>query len=327
MAFISLIIVVGGGILYNILASYAGEPDANIFESFYQVLALTFLQPIKDFPTTWYLEIFYFVMPMLGIIILAQGIADFGIMLFNRRARGKEWEAAVASLANNHVILVGLGHLGYRVAQHLFDLEQEVVVIELNPKADLVESVKKLGIPVIEDDASREVVLESAGVSRARAIINCTQNDSLNLQVALKARRMNPSIQVVLRIFDEDFAQALQDQFHFTAFSATSMAAPAFASAAAGVDMTRPIMVEGESLSLARLRILSGSPLCRISVGEVERRYNISVVLLRRDHESDLHPPSEALLMENDWLGILGTPPEISLLVQENGQFNRKWVK
>ena len=55
-----LIIVVGGGILYNILASYAGEPDANIFGSFYQVLALTFLQPIKDFPTTWYLEIFYF---------------------------------------------------------------------------------------------------------------------------------------------------------------------------------------------------------------------------------------------------------------------------
>ena len=39
-----LIIVVGGGILYNILASYAGEPDANIFGSFYQVLALTFLQ-------------------------------------------------------------------------------------------------------------------------------------------------------------------------------------------------------------------------------------------------------------------------------------------
>ncbi len=83
----------------------------------------------------------------------------------------------------------------------------------------------------------------------------CTQNDSLNLKVALKAQRLNPNIHVILRIFDDDFAHGLQEQFGYTAFSATAMAAPAFAAAASGVDMTRPITVEGQSMSLAHLKI------------------------------------------------------------------------
>ena len=60
---------------------------------------------------------------------------------------------------------------------------------------------------------------------------------------------------MILRIFDDDFAHGLQEQFGYSAFSATGMAAPAFAAAASGVDMTRPITVEGQSMSLAHLKI------------------------------------------------------------------------
>jgi voltage-gated potassium channel len=134
-------------------------------------------------------------------------------------------------------------------------MEQDIVFIETNPKADLIANVKVMGIPVIQDDASHETTLESAGVQRARAIILCTQNDSLNLKVALNAKHLNKDIQVVLRIFDDDFEHALQEQFGYTAFSATGMAAPAFAAAASGVDMTRPITVEDQSMSLAHLNI------------------------------------------------------------------------
>ena len=102
-------------------------------------------------------------MPVIGLIILAQGVAEFSVMLFNRRARGKEWEIAVASTYNNHIILVGLGHLGFRVAEELINMEQDIVIIESNPKADLTATVKKMGIPVIPDDASHELTLQSSG--------------------------------------------------------------------------------------------------------------------------------------------------------------------
>jgi voltage-gated potassium channel len=315
---IFLLTVLLGGISYYFLSSYAGEPLGNLLEAIYQVLTMTFLQTGGNFPHTWYLAIFYFIMPVIGLVILAQGVAEFSVMLFNRRARGKEWEIAVASTYNNHIILVGLGHLGYRVAQEINHMDQDIVLIESNPKADLIASIKSMGIPVIQEDAGQPSTLEVAGVQRARSIILCTQNDSLNLKIALNARRINPTIHVVIRIFDDDFAHALTEQFGFTAFSATGMAAPAFAAAASGVDMTRPITVEGQSMSLAHLRIEPGSILVNRSVNEVEQKYNLSVVFLRRDSASDYHPPADCSLNVRDVLVVLGGPSEIRSLASDN---------
>lgn len=312
-----VIAIIGGGTLYYFLAESAGEGLDDIPEAIYQVLLMTFLQA-SDFPHTGYLEFFYFIMPIIGLILLAQGMADFGVVFFNRRSRSKEWEVSVASTFNHHIVLIGLGHLGFRVIRSLHEMGQDVVAVELNPSADLVAAVKEMGIPVIEDDGTRINALEAAGVQKARSILLCTQNDSMNLQISLKARKLNPHIQVVLRIFDDEFADALQEQFNFTAFSATGMAAPAFAAAAAGVEMTRPLIIEGDILSLARLTISPGSPLLNYNAGDLETRYNISVVLLRRNEESDLHPPADMQFLEGDTLGILGGPAELSLMAKEN---------
>jgi voltage-gated potassium channel len=284
----------------------------------YLVLSMTFLQAGGDFPQTWYLGLFYFIMPLIGLIILAQGVTEFSIMLFNRRARAKEWEVAVASTYNNHIILVGLGHLGFRVAEELVNMQQEIVIVEANPKADLINSIKAMGIPVIQDDATRDTALESSGVKNARAIILCTQNDSLNLKVALKARRLNPEIQVIIRNFEDDFAHALQEQFGYTAFSATGMAAPAFAAAASGVDMTRPITVEGQSMSFAYLKVEPISKLLNQTVSDIEQTYNLSVVFIRHNNESDFHPPADCKLSAEEVIAVLGGPKEIKKLTSDN---------
>ncbi len=312
--------IVGGGLLYYYLSIIAGEPVDSLVEAVYQALSLTFLQSIEEFPDAWYLVLFYFLMPVIGIGILAQGVADFGYMFFNRRARHKEWEMTVASIMNNHIILIGLGHLGYRVVRSLAEMELDIVVIELDPSADLVENAQRLGIPVIQDDATRQAALLAAGVERARSIILCTQNDSLNLQIAVKARSYNPKITVVIRIFDDDFAEALQKQFGFTALSATSMAAPAFASAAADVEITRPITIEGRSLSLARCKIAEHNSLIGLSVGEIEEHYNVSCVLLRRDNDMDMHPSPDKHLDAGDTIAVLGGIKELSTLINDNSQ-------
>ncbi len=311
--------IVGGGLLYGGLARFADEPINSTSKAIYHILGLTFLQPIEDFPQVWYLQSFYFIMPIIGIGILAQGVADFGVLFFNRRERGKDWAMAVASTFHQHVVLIGLGHLGFRVAQKLYGLGQDVVVIEINPQADLVASIQDLGIPILADDGTRETALRAAGVEKAQAIILCTQNDSLNLQIALKARSINKSIEVVVRIFDDDFAAALHDQFDFKAMSATGRAAPAFAAAAAGVDMTRPITVDGEELSLASIAIGQNSTIAGITVEEIERDYDVSVVLLRRGGEMpDYHPGAARRIAAHDSLAVFGGSSQISVLAQRN---------
>jgi voltage-gated potassium channel len=310
--------MVGGGALYRWLADSTSQPMDSLAEAVYLVLSLTFLQSLGDFPDVWYLQIFYFAMPLVGISILAQGLADFGVLFFNRRARGKEWEMAVASTFDNHIVLIGLGHLGFRVLTQLYNMEQEVVVVEHNPSAELVTQAQAMNVPVIPGDGKQEAALEAAGIRKARTIVVCTQNDSMNLQIAFKARRLHGNINVVLRVFDYDFAQTVYEKFGFRAMSATGMSAPIFAAAAAGVDITRPITVEGEALSLASLQLQPPSLLIGCSVAQLEQLYDVSVVLLRRNHESDFHPSGDRMLSDLDVVAILGGPEQISHLSNDN---------
>ncbi|MEW5938511.1 MAG: TrkA family potassium uptake protein [Chloroflexota bacterium] len=307
--------ILGGGGLYFLIARAVGEPIESAPEAVYAALTMAFLQSGGDFPRSPYLQLFYFLMPLVGLGALAQGLTDFGIQLFNRRTRAREWEIAVASTLNKHHILVGLGHLGFRIAQQLHAMGEQIAVIELDPQADLFAAVQKMDIPVISGDASREATLADAGAKRAKSIILCVQDDALNLKTALKARTLSPNIKVVIRIFDDEFADELQSQFGFNALSGTALAAPAFAALAAGADITNPINVEGESLSLARLAIAPKSKLEGQTVGQVEDGFGVSVVMVRSDHKNQFHPPDNLVLQAGDLLAALGRPDKLNTLV------------
>ncbi|MBI3740303.1 MAG: TrkA C-terminal domain-containing protein, partial [Chloroflexi bacterium] len=140
----------------------------------------------------------------------------------------------------------------------------------------------------------------------------------LNMQIAVKARTLNPTVQVIMRIFDDDFASALNKQFGFIALSATGMAAPMFAATATGMDITQPISIEGQTLSLARLNISPRSKLIQQRVSEIEKIFRVSVVLVRHDGSSQFHPAGDTPLAANDVLAVLGGSKEINLLAQEN---------
>lgn len=313
--------VVIGGLIYHNLARQLGEPvgSSDLGEAIYHVMGLTFFQPLGDeLPDDFRLELFYFLMPIIGLVVLAMGLTDFGFLLFNRRQRTKEWEMAVASTFNNHTVLVGLGHLGFRVAKELHDLNQEVVAIELQPAEELISRTQAMGVPVVPGDARREEILRGVGIQKARALVICTQNDSVNMQIAFKAQKLNPDINVVIRIFDDDFGQALQERFGFRAMSATGMSAPIFATAAANVDVTRPITVEGESFSLARMQISPRSVLIGKNMGQIEQEYEVSIVLLRTNGISDFHPAGERTLAAGDTLAVLAGAAHINRLVNDN---------
>lgn len=314
-----IVLLVGVGAIYYYGSLNTSHPVESLLEGMYIALTLIFLQPAAPFPEKIGLQVLFFLMPVAGLAIVAQGLADFGILFFNRRARGKEWEMAVASTFNQHILLIGLGHLGYRVVRRLRELGKEVVVVELSTHSVLTQNVRRMDVPVIEDDATREDILEAAGVRRARTIILCTQNDSLNLEVALKARKLNPEIEVVVRIFEDGFAESLQNQFGFKALSATGIAAPMFAAAAADLDITPPVAIEGIPHILARLVIGPRSGLAGRTVLEAEESYQISLVLHRSDGQRDLHPAASTRLKPGDSVAVFGTPDHINRLILENG--------
>lgn len=312
-------LITGVGILYFFLSRNTTYPASSIQEAVYDVLTLTFFQPVEPFPDhAWYIQIIYFIMPLAGIGILALGLADFGVLFFNRKARGKDWQMAVASTYANHIILIGLGHLGYRVVCWLNEIGQEVVVIELKTKPHLTGHLAEMDVPVIEDDATRPDILMAAGIARAKAVMLCTQNDSLNLEIALKTRNINPNIEVIIRIFDDEFAESLNRQFGFKALSATGMAAPLFAAAAASVDITQPITIEGKPHVMARLEVAQTSKLAGQTVNQIEEQYRTSLIYLKQAGSTFFHPQGDVTVQPQASLAVFGAPDQINRLLNEN---------
>jgi voltage-gated potassium channel Kch len=134
----------------------------------------------------------------------------------------------------NHVVVCGLGSVGMAVARDLHERGNRVVVID--PKADdELHRETNPRCPVIVGDATRPVILHRAGIERARALVACTSNDALNLEIGLTAQsvaetsRDGRPLRLVLRCFDTDVARrihAVSD--NYTLLSEAKIAADVF---------------------------------------------------------------------------------------------------
>jgi Trk K+ transport system NAD-binding subunit len=88
------------------------------------------------------------------------------------------------------------------------------------------------------------------------------------------------------------------------AYSASAFAAPAFAAAAANVDLHSAVTVAGRQLNMSQCLLTANSPFAGRSVGEVEAAHDLSVVLLRRGDKAELHPTDDTPLRAGDEITI-----------------------
>ncbi len=99
--------------------------------------------------------------------------------------------------------------------------------------ADETEGLVRPDVLVITGDHRRERVLREAGVTEAESLVLTRDDDLGNLHAALVARELNPSIRLVIRVFDAQIAEQLPDLIdNAVALSSSSLAAPGFVAAA-----------------------------------------------------------------------------------------------
>ncbi len=111
----------------------------------------------------------------------------------------------------NHVIVCGLGRLGYFIVQELLQKNEKVIVIEQNENSNHIDYFRQLGAEVYLGDARLPKVMKDVNVLEAKALISVINNDSLNLEIALNARSHHPEVKLILRIFDDQMADKIKD--------------------------------------------------------------------------------------------------------------------
>jgi len=307
--FLFMILLIGGALLFHLVYTY---PDTGQHPSFSQALhatfTLIFFEMILPFPEKPYLQVLFFLIPILGLVVVADGLLRFGTALLNKQARGQKWQVAMASTYKDHTIVCGLGKLGYRVTQQLLGFGQDVVGIEINPEGRFVDQARALGIPLLIADARRSESLVKAGVKRAAAVIPCTDIELINLDIALDARELNPGIRVVMRMFDADLARRIERGFGIhTAFSTTALAAPIFAAAAMRLDIKHSFYLGDQLLNLSELVVEPDSQLTGWSLKELEAKLDLSTVCYQGQHVTDLHPSPDLVLGTGDKVLVLAS--------------------
>jgi voltage-gated potassium channel len=285
-------LVVGGALVLRFFYTFPGtDQHPGLSESLYAMFGLIFFNPTLEFPGEWYLQILFFVIPIVGLVAVADGILRFGVALVSKSDRAQKWQVAMASTYKDHVIVCGVGKVGYRVILELFKFGQDIVAIEPDAEGRFVEKVKALGVPVIAADARRSANLIQAGVERADAIIPCTDDELANLDIALDAREINPGIKVVMRTFDADLARRIEKGFGIhTAFSTSALAAPSFAAAAMRFNVEHSFYVGDSLLNLSHVDIEPDSKLVGWSIERVESDLELSVICHQAGERTNMHP-------------------------------------
>ena len=290
-------------------------------QSLYATFSLLFLEVVVPFPDAFGLRLLFFLVPLIGLGVVADGVLRFGVALFNRRQRREAWQMAVASTYQDHVVVCGLGRVGYRVVNELIRLGEDVIGIECKAGTRFVEKLQERGITVLVGDARTREILRRAQVPEASAIVIATEDDLTNLDVALDARELNPDIKVVMRMFDARLAEKIRRGFAIhTAFSTSALAAPIFAAAATRAQIDYSFYVGEMMLNVARAHVCEDSELVGRTVIDVEETYDTSIVLHQRGDEVFLHPAPAVQLEAGDRLVFFASLEALARLREASGE-------
>ncbi len=215
------------------------------------------------------------------------------------------------------VIVCGLGHTGYRIAGNLLALGCRVVALDFEPNR-LTPRLAELGVTLMFGDMRWDTLLAEAGIGQAISVVACTDDDMINLQIALRARRLNPKIRVVMRIFDDELSGQLRHTFGINAaYSASALSGPDFVSAALNRITVRRVDIEGVSQVMVRLQVRM-SALFDLPVTELNNEANIIVLLHARGDRVDIPPRPEARLRVGDEIVVLTSEAKLAELNRRN---------
>lgn len=296
-----------GGLLFWLL-DHAHHPT--LLYGVYTTWSLVFANPTEDLPTVPILQVLFFIVPVLGLVFIIEAIVEFSMLLRDRRRNERSWCKVMAASLSNHVVLIGLGKLGYRSYRLLQRLGESVVVIERNSANTFVQELRAEGVPILIGDARHDQLLVEANVAKARCIIVASNDDLANLEVALDARRMNPDIRVVVRMFDQNLADKVRAGFNIQiAMSQSAISAPAFVMAAVEGAIVGSHVIGDQLVLMQRWTVGKAGPLCGRTVAQLLEQDGVGILERRSLHgETRLLPPPQTVLTAGDEVVVQAAP-------------------
>jgi Kef-type K+ transport system membrane component KefB len=126
-----------------------------------------------------------------------------GLLRPFRGAGGGGEEPEAAEELRGHVIVVGMNHMGRRIAEELTERGETVLAIDTDPR-----KLRGLDSQTLLGNAEYPSVLEEAGLDNARLLVSALQIEATNNLLAYRAR--DAGIPVSIHAFDQSVLAGLE---------------------------------------------------------------------------------------------------------------------
>jgi len=283
---------------------------------------------LGDLPVPEWVEIFCLMTTVISIIYVLGVLGIIADSLIS--AKFDFLKAGIPIPEEDHVVIVGFGRLGQKVARLLHELNQPIVILtrqtgDLNPPPQT---------PVISGTRPQDLV--QANVQTARSVVAVTDNQMLNLEVTLlaknAARKINRHIDLVIRTQDQFFSENLEELLPKSkALNAYALSAEAFAGAAFGEDMLSVFRLSNQTVLVAEYEITPGDTLVGKTLAQVAYGYDVVPIFLETlmpgvDGIQKVYLPSDDdLLNEGDRLIVLASIAGLRRIEQGEMRLPRRW--
>ena len=172
------------------------------------------------------------------------------------------------------VLVIGAGKVGQAAARALARKGLEVHVLDRDAKA--LSALAPEVHAIHEGDAADRDLIEHAGITRVASVLLTTNDDAVNIYLAVYCRKLNADVRIVSRITHERNVEAIHRAGADFVLSYTSLGVESIM-ALVGGDAT---VMLGEGVRLFELPVpgsLAGRPLSQTGIGS---RTGLSVVAM-----------------------------------------------
>jgi voltage-gated potassium channel len=208
------------------------------------------------------------------------------------------------------VLVIGAGKVGQAAARALH--RKGLTVHGVDRDGGALATLAEVADNVFAGDAADRRVIERAGINEAASVLLTTNDDAMNIYLAVYCRRLNPGLRIVSRITHERNVEAIHRAGADFVLSYTTLGIEAVMSLLRGYE---PVLLgEGvELFSIPMPRSLAGTALRDSGIGS---RTGLSVVAVQQGDRLVTQLSADTPLPGNGTLLMLGSPEQRRLFAQ-----------
>jgi voltage-gated potassium channel len=298
-----------GIILVGTFGYHIVQPEYTLFDALYMtVITITTIgygevRPLT--PAGRIFDLILIALAWLGIFMMArmagQMIIEGEIVkLFGRRRMDKQLSAI-----SDHFVVCGYGRVGRVICEEFARHKTKFVVVERNSEA--IEEARSSGYVFISGDCTQDQVLLSAGIKRARGLINAVPDEADAVYTTLSARQHKPDLFIMARADSQSAEQMLKRAGADRVISPQASAGVRMANAALRPNVIDYITLaaagdEQSGVRMEEIIVSEGSKLSSKSLKEIDirARYGLNVIGIRKPNGKLLFNPSADYIVQID---------------------------